>query len=623
MPGRLSLFVLVFGLLYSSSGHCAEVEELSTLNGPTVIRFDRPLEELTIPSGRQFGVFRALEPKSKQNITEQWRVERLPGLGGTVGALVLKYTVNDGYNGFWLKLAPDGKTADWSEFEKGYLVLRVLHAPPVWKLELKDRSSTSSVVVRMRREHHAEVASRGYADIVIPLRSFYTPWMSELRELVLVYESSRLAPAFRSGEMQVAEIGLSKTQRLAPSADEILDDLGNRAFAWFQKHRHPVTGLVLDRAPNREDFKPDPVKPAMSSVASVGYFLSLLPEWTRLGYLSRSRAEQQATQTLTTVVERVEHYEGALYHFVDWSTERRWRTSEVGLLDHAICANGAATVAVAFGGEVEVLANRLLDRVDWTKFVTVDRRTGKNLLALGWSPEEGLLGPADVRSSEMAMPYLLAVGSKNPIDPECWYNTTVNYGTRFSQKVLNAEHPLFTSVYGLNWHDLEGRLDRDGVDLYGNARSAALVNRAFCREAGQRESTYSLSEGGWYGISAGDSPTGYVAAGPVPGDADSVVWPEVALASLPWIAEELLQDLPVWRASQAWYLACGPYGISPFRLGDRPWVGSDLIGIDIGSFAASLANYRNRTIWDLWRRHPVAHSALEKLGYTPKPTTGP
>nr|MDQ3332633.1 hypothetical protein [Planctomycetota bacterium] len=181
-------------------------------------------------------------------------------------------------------------------------------------------------------------------------------------------------------------------------------------------------------------------------------------------------------------------------------------------------------------------------------------------------------------------------------------------------RVLNAQHPLFTSQYGMNWHDLEGFVFRDGVDLSLNARNAALLNRGFCRRAAGAELTYHHSEGSWWGISSGDSPSGYRASGPVVGAADGIVWPTVALASLPWISSELKKDLVHWRNSRAWNVACGPYGLSPFRIGREPWVGDDLIGIDLGSFAVSLANHRARTVWNLWMSHPVAQAGYSRLG---------
>jgi hypothetical protein len=97
------------------------------------------------------------------------------------------------------------------------------------------------------------------------------------------------------------------------------------------------------------------------------------------------------------------------------------------------------------------------------------------------------------------------------------------------------------------------------------------------------------------------------------GDADGVAWPTAALAALPWAPREIKEDLVRWRASQGWSASFGPHGLRPVRLVDRPWAGTDLIGIDVWSYAVSLANYRNRTIWEAWQRHPIAKAAMAKL----------
>ena len=89
-----------------------------------------------------------------------------------------------------------------------------------------------------------------------------------------------------------------------------------------------------------------------------------------------------------------------------------------------------------------------------------------------------------------------------------------------------------------------------------------------------------------------------------------------ALAALPWVTRELREDLLAWRKSPSWRRVSGPYGLLPFRLEPKPeWQGTDLIGIDLGSFAVSLANHRNKTVTALWMRHPVAREALRRLGY--------
>jgi hypothetical protein len=400
------------------------------------------------------------------------------------------------------------------------------------------------------------------------------------------------------------------------NAARLLDDLGHKAFRWFQDNRNPRTGLVRDRAPN---WKGRTKTSDMASIASLGYYLSLLPEAVRLGEITRAEAEANAVLALRFVSDKMHHEHGLLYHFTDWETGKRWDKCEISVLDTSIFFNGCIVAAEAFGGEVADLANRLADRADWPHFLVNHHKTGKKVLSFGWKPEEGLLGAADFRSSEIAMPYFLAVGSRtHPIDAECWYNTPLNYGNLCGYKILNPGYPLFTSYYGLAWHDLKGMSDRTGVDLEANARLAALANRAFCRTLAGKFRSCQISEGSWWGISAGDSPKGYIGPALVATELDGTLWPTAALAALPSIPRELEQDLMKWRASKTWQRVSGDYGLSPFNL-DKEWVGDDLIGIDIGSFYLSLANYRNGTIWKLWMKHPVAVNAFRRLGIkTPK-----
>ena len=591
-----------------------------TLTGPIVIRFDQPLDRLAVPRS-QFGIYRELEPESKQFVAEDWQTAVDDPAGPRFPHLRIKFTVNDGYNGFWIRCAPPRRSADWSEYQDGSLMLRVVAAPDEWKSELKDDVLTANRVTRLHDEQARQVRERGWCDLALPLSDFAKQGvrLDRLRELVFTFESDRLPEGKRSSQLSIAQIGLSHGTEFEDDSDAILEDLNRRVFRWFRDCTHPETGLVLDRSLNRYGSRPDPKQPAMCSIASVGYMLSMLPEWERLKYMTRDEAASQAERTLRSCFERCVHHEGALYHFCDISTCQPWRDSEVGLLDHAILLNGAMTASVAYRGLVQQLADQLIERTNWRAFLLPAGNRGKPLMSFGWSPEKGVLpSTADVRSSEIAMMIFLAVGSPKPVSDEMWYNTTVVRQRVMDHEVLNPEHPLFTSVYGLNWHDLEGKVDREGVDLFANARAAALLNRDFCRTQGLQDATYRLENGGFFGISAGDSPNGYGAFSPTPGNSDGIVWPSCALASWPWIESELKQDLPRWRNSSAWIHACGPYGIGPFRLGERPWQCNEIIGIDQGSFACSLANARNRTIWKLWKQHPVAVAAYDRIGIRDK-----
>src|SRR5207245_379412 len=126
--------------------------------------------------------------------------------------------------------------------------------------------------------------------------------------------------------------------------------------------------------------------------------------------------------------------------------------------------------------------------------------------------------------------------------------------------------PLFTSYYGLGWAHLEGMPDRDGVDFHASARAAALANREFCRTvAAKKYVTFREAEGGWWGISAGDSPRGYVAPGPVLSAIDGTVWPTASAAAVTWAPQEIAEDLLRWHGSRNWVRATGPNGLSPFN----------------------------------------------------------
>ncbi len=592
--------------------------DLIPLRDYVLIKFDRPLDELRPPL--KFGIFRKIESREIQWIEETYQEVSFPGHDRSFGFLDLHYKVPgiDSYNGWWLKL----DDADWSKFKQWSLVLRLRQGKPCtkrFKVELKVRRkgsiapSTFPAIVNVSRNHIAEMAKRGFFDVILPLRSMLSRAdLSQMYEFVIVFENRRVDVT--EGDLLIHSIRLAPPGNNEAKMDlqTLLDQLARKAFLWFEEHRSKKTGLVLDRSPNSPMGRE---LPNLSSIASVGYYLSMLPEAERTSQISSEEAKERALQIVSYALNNMKHYHGIFYHFVDVDTGEPIEGSEVSCLDSAIFFNGCMVVAQAYGERIAELANTLVDRADWTQFIVKHPETHKDVLALGWKQRMGLLGPMDVRSSEMAMAYFLAVGSRShPIDPQYWYNTSVMFGDIEGRRVLNPRHPFFTSYYGLGWHYLKGFVDKEGIDLDGNARKAALANREFCRLLAEHSLTYSKESGGWWGISAGDSPNGYVTPHLILGDANGTVWPTAALAAVPWIPDEIETDLDNWRNSPIWTIVSGTYGLTPFNL-DVEWVATDVIGIDLGSFYINLANHRNGTVQQLWMRHPVAKLALQKLGY--------
>lgn len=620
------------------------------LKGPVLLLFNDPLGGLP---EKQSGIFRAEEPPDYQYIEEKVMEIPLPGKDNKAGMALLLYNVSGAgsYNGYWLKCGD----VDWTPYaNNGELVLVLRRMDPKadpfprsvklsggntqcasnFKVELKvktsdDRIASVGLRVNVTNQMIAQQKVNGTFEVRIPLSDFGLD-LKQVHEFVIVFENNRLLPNEQRGALGIR--GLFVTPEKNQQVDEftsgmysILEELGEQGVRWFDKVRHPVSGMVLDRAPHQESFRPDPEKPAMASIAAVGYDLSLTAARLSRGRVTRQEAEGRAGRTLRFLLDRVDHHDGVMAHFCSWESGKKWGKSEYSILDTAICLNGCIVIGQALGGDVLELANQLLDRVRWDKYLITDKATGKQYLSLGWSGETNslLLARADVRSSEMAMAYFLAIGSKtHPIPAQTWYNTSINYSTVLDYKFLNRNHPLFTSYFGLGWHhlkDADGKslVDRDQVDLETNARNAALANRAFCRVEATAFPTYADENGFFWGISAGDAPGGrYIAPGLEKGDAEGIVWPMCALPALTAIPDIFKEDLPRWRASKVWARVATPYGIAPFRLGEgKNWVAPDLISIDLGSFAVALANHRNQAVWKLWHQHPVAQNAIERIGF--------
>jgi len=576
-----------------------------------IVRFDK--EQCKKRQPWPFGIFR--NDDNTQDIRERFGFAEKEENKSQVSGLKLEVDLRlpGAYNGWWMKL----KNQDWSAFNKWQLVLRMRLEDPatrVFKLELKTHNGDEvyPYIVRIAKQHEAMQRERGFFDCMIPLARILgtRPASGTLHELVLVFEHDRVTSP--KSELLLHSIRLAPPESNEAQLDtqNLFDDLGRRAFLWFRDHRNEQTGLILDRAPNS---LARPEESNVCSIAAVGYYLSALPEAIRTKQISRAVAQSHAEQVLTFLLDKVPHRGGLFFHFMDADTGQPLDDSEISCLDSAILFNGCIVASEALGGRVRELADALLDRAKWSEFIVKHPRTEKPLLALGWSRRKGLLGPMDVRSSEMLMAYFLAIGSRtHPVSPGLWYNTQVVRREVAGHSILNPTHPLFTSNYSLSWHDLRGLQDRDGVDLERNARDAALANRDFCRSLAKDHAAYAPANGAWFGISAGDGPRGYEAPGLIHGDANGTVWPMAALAALPWIPNELEEDVERWRNSSIWPVVSGPYGLAPFNL-DQGWIGQDLIAIDLGSYYLNLANVRNRTVTNLFMRHPIAVSAVQRL----------
>jgi len=172
--------------------------------------------------------------------------------------------------------------------------------------------------------------------------------------------------------------------------DPVLLDIQERTFRFFWETANPDNGLIPDRHPT----------PSYSSIAAVGFGLTIYPVGVERGYITREQARERVLKTLRFFVDAPQGPEargmtghrGFFYHFLDMKTGARYGDSELSTVDTAILLAGALFCQSYFDGpdrdEVEIrnLADSIYRRVDW-------RWAQRNApaISLGWTPEEGFL----------------------------------------------------------------------------------------------------------------------------------------------------------------------------------------------------------------------------------------
>jgi hypothetical protein len=395
--------------------------------------------------------------------------------------------------------------------------------------------------------------------------------------------------------------------------DALLDLLERRAFLFFTENQDPVTGLVLDRAPN---FEGRGERTAVASTAATGYGLAALAVGERRGWIDGEEARGRILRTLRFArrPEMGEH--GFLYHFVDRSSGQRVWESEVSSIDTALFLAGAILASRRFPeSEVEREVDALLRAVDYPWMLTDGGARPESLtLSMGFRPGKGFIESRWDHYCELIVLEVLALGApERPAPAAAWGAWKRLEGRSGGTSVGGAILPLFVHQYSHLYLDLGGL--EDGLfDYQRNSLLATHLNRAFCRERAGRFKTF--GEGFW-GLSASDGPRGYRAYAPVDEDCDGTVCPAAALASLVFAEGVILDDLRRWSRHAVWPRLWGRYGLADAFNLDRDWVSPDCLGITVGALLLAIEDLRTGWVWKEFAAHPAIRRGLERAGFRP------
>jgi hypothetical protein len=402
--------------------------------------------------------------------------------------------------------------------------------------------------------------------------------------------------------------------------DEAFLDLVQRtAFDYFWYETNPANGLIKDRSSD----------PSLSSIAAVGFGLSVLAVGIDRGWISREAGRARVLGTLEFLWNSphgpeadATGYQGFYYHFLDMQTGRRDEDSELSTIDTALLLAGVLHVQQYFDqhnpteAKIRALATDLYSRVDWP---WVQVRSAR--ICHGWTPEAGFL-PYDWGGYNEAMIlYLLALGSPTfPISPDAWTARTSSYAwqTHYGHAFV-VFPPLFGHQYSHVWVDFRGIQDaymRDkGLDYFENSRRATLANRAYAIANPLGWADY--GENVW-GLTASDIPSSYRARGAPPAENDDgTITPTAAGGSFAFTPHESLAALRhIYAAyrTQIW----GPYGFKDAFNPSKKWFAADYLGIDQGPIVLMIENYRTGRIWHVFMRHPAIQHSLSRAGFMPR-----
>src|SRR6266542_1926128 len=287
-------------------------------------------------------------------------------------------------------------------------------------------------------------------------------------------------------------------------------DLSRRSFRFFQEQTDPGTGLARDRA--RTDGSPHgEEQDKIASIAATGFGLTAWLIAAERGWVSKQIARERALTTLRFFADRQEHKEGWFYHFVNVGTGAREWKSELSSIDTTWLLGGVLAARGYFRDDKEIvrLATKIYNRIDFQWMLNGDPR----LLSHGWRPESGFIPHRWGDYSEIALLYLLAIGSPtHPIPAESWYAWKRDWITYGEFKYLSAPAPLFIHQYAHAWVDFRGWRESKPprVDYFENSVIATRAHRAFCLDLAKEFPGY--TENMW-GITASDTQHGYHAWG--------------------------------------------------------------------------------------------------------------
>ncbi len=419
------------------------------------------------------------------------------------------------------------------------------------------------------------------------------------------------------------------------SDDELLTMVQEACFRYYWEGAHPDAGLALESIPGDEH---------LIALGASGFGIMALIVAVERGFVAREQAVERLRQILAFLAS-ADRFHGAWPHFMDGRTGKV--ISLFGQYD-----NGGDLVETAFMVQALLTARQYFDRDDEADLRATITRLWEGVewnwyrnpadpefLFWHWSPDHAWhIDHPLIGWNETLITYLLAAASPTyPIPPELyasgWASQSErariyreNWGkTAAGGRYTNGESyygltlpvgvgsggPLFFTHYSFLGFDPRGRRDRY-ANYFENNRLINLINYRYCVANPGGYVGYGAD---FWGLTASDDHTGYLAHEATPHGDNGTITPTGALSSFPYTPEESLRALKHLyreRGAELW----GIYGFRDAINPTQGFVSSIFMGLNQAPIVAMIENYRSGLLWKRFMSNPEIPPMLAKLGFT-------
>jgi hypothetical protein len=408
----------------------------------------------------------------------------------------------------------------------------------------------------------------------------------------------------------------------AHDSKALIHEVQEASLRYFTLASHPISGLANEWFDTRIWPSEDWSRGKFGASGGTGMGLANLVVAGERKFIDRAKASELTLRALRFLDSKAERFHGAFSHWIDNRDGKAipFSTYDDGgdLAETALLLQGVLIAREYFGAdspvesEIRATANRIWHGVDWNWY----RKDGGGHLYWHWSPEHGWKMDMPITGfCELEIAYVLGVASPTHAIPvSCYFegwrgrffgSDRQEYGIdlQLGRRLGGCTFWYYYSHLGLDPHRIHYR----GRSMFDHFRDLCGVQIAYMRSRAKEFKGYDRL----WGLTASPGPDGY--RGHKPGRLDNgTIGPTASLSAYlyaPEASQQSLDTLYTQHGHELWHELGFGEAFNP----TREWIDNTYLGIDAGTVAPMLENYRSGLLWRLFMNAPEIQAALKKL----------